>query len=913
MALDKFVDSSQLNGALTSTADAIRAKTGGSSLLDWDMDTGFSVAVGDIVTLPEGSDDANATASDILNGKTAYVKGVKVTGNISSRAAATITPGTTAQEIAAGVYLSGKQTIAGDADLVTANIKKDVNIFGVVGTFTTTPSGKTALTAAALRSGYAGFINGTQVNGSMPNASFANTATSGKTYTDISSSAPVLVAGDYLYINEGYTGYQKISLAKLVPDGSDVKGHDEYILSGHSAYDNDGTLVAGSIQTLAATDITVNGGTVTIPLGKYTGASDGTAITKSIDNGSITASVSSNVNGSASMTATGFTAASSATSYYVTLSTTSGSVKAKAQGSIAGYITTSTSDETSAASVSVSGNGTKLYIPSGAYSASVSSHSVTTPPIVTGKILGTVTNIGTTTKPSGTDGTNYWTITPSGSVTATGVSTAKGKATIGTAGYLATGNKESNASTANITPSILSGSERYIVKGAVIYNTSGGTSSGTINRGSQIKIGAGYYPSDLYYTAQANSGTRTITTSGTISCNGYLNVSVGSGEYNASTIELSVVGPDVTCSTSGTITNISTTTKPSGTDGTDYWTIKPGGSVNSVGNVSGKSVATISQSGWIVSGSRDSTFTSGDIYASISTQLPRYIVKGVVTNNTSLPSGSSSEGTINRGSYIKIGAGYYPSDLYYTSQANSGSLTLTTSHYSNTAISCDGYATVRVVGIKVGESNSFSVNNSGDTTITSDSATKGYLVVSAYNSSGTLESDKSIVSAGKWVNTDVTTSGTYYGRVVVPNTMLIPSGNIQLTQSTSTDVSAYATATVRGVTAAISGGGLSGTATASSSTATISDSTNTSGISFTTTCTATRAKVSCTASTAGWASGTIKELAQDTGTMTAKTYYINSVSLPKGKSFSITVYTGASTQTTFTFTTDANGNTVVTE
>ena len=63
------------------------------------------------------------------------------------------------------------------------------------------------------------------------------------------SDAPVLVAGDYLYINAGYTDNLKISLAKLVPDGSDVKGHGEYILSGHSAYDNDGTLVAGTIQT----------------------------------------------------------------------------------------------------------------------------------------------------------------------------------------------------------------------------------------------------------------------------------------------------------------------------------------------------------------------------------------------------------------------------------------------------------------------------------------------------------------------------------------------------------------------------------------------------------------------------------------------------------------------------------------
>ncbi len=76
---------------------------------------------------------ATAVAADILSGKTAYVNGSKVTGNIPSKAAATYTPGTTNQEIAAGQYLSGKQTIKGDANLVAGNIKKGVSIFGING------------------------------------------------------------------------------------------------------------------------------------------------------------------------------------------------------------------------------------------------------------------------------------------------------------------------------------------------------------------------------------------------------------------------------------------------------------------------------------------------------------------------------------------------------------------------------------------------------------------------------------------------------------------------------------------------------------------------------------------------------------------------------------------------------------
>ena len=80
--------------------------------------------------------DATATATDILFGKTAYVNGSKVTGSISSKSAASYTPGTADQTIASGQYLSGAQTIKGDSNLVAGNIKSGVSIFGVAGTYT---------------------------------------------------------------------------------------------------------------------------------------------------------------------------------------------------------------------------------------------------------------------------------------------------------------------------------------------------------------------------------------------------------------------------------------------------------------------------------------------------------------------------------------------------------------------------------------------------------------------------------------------------------------------------------------------------------------------------------------------------------------------------------------------------------
>lgn len=77
--------------------------------------------------------DANAVAADILASKTAYVNGVKITGQISSKAAATYTPTTSDQTIAAGQYLSGAQTVKGDANLQAQYIASGVTIFGVVG------------------------------------------------------------------------------------------------------------------------------------------------------------------------------------------------------------------------------------------------------------------------------------------------------------------------------------------------------------------------------------------------------------------------------------------------------------------------------------------------------------------------------------------------------------------------------------------------------------------------------------------------------------------------------------------------------------------------------------------------------------------------------------------------------------
>lgn len=79
----------------------------------------------------------SVTADKLLSGVTAInSSGEVVTGTIASQSAKTWTPTTSNQSIAAGKYLSGKQTIKGDANLVAENIKSGVTIFNVAGSYT---------------------------------------------------------------------------------------------------------------------------------------------------------------------------------------------------------------------------------------------------------------------------------------------------------------------------------------------------------------------------------------------------------------------------------------------------------------------------------------------------------------------------------------------------------------------------------------------------------------------------------------------------------------------------------------------------------------------------------------------------------------------------------------------------------
>ena len=136
-------------------------------------------------------------------------------------------------------------------------------------------------------------------------------------------------------------------------------------------------------------------------------------------------------------------------------------------------------------------------VANGAYSASVASHT-TTNATAGSSVTGSITNVASTTKPSGTDGTNYYTITPK-LTTAAGSSKATGKATIDTAGYLAAGNKSSSESSKSVGVTASQG-DSYYLKASSVTKEDPGTSyanKATVTPSTSaqyVKVTAGYLP-----------------------------------------------------------------------------------------------------------------------------------------------------------------------------------------------------------------------------------------------------------------------------------------------------------------------------------------------------------------------------------------------------------------------------------
>ena len=192
------------------------------------------------------------------------------------------------------------------------------------------------------------------------------------------------------------------------------------------------------------------------------------------------------------------------TDYYTItpkLTTGAGSSKATGKATIgtSGYLAVgnTTSGESSKSVGVTADQGDNYYLKAGAYSASVSSHT-TSNATASSSVTGSVTNIATTTEPAGTDGTDYYTITPK-LTTGSGSSKVTGKATVDTAGYLATGNTTSEESSKSVGVTADQGDSYYLKASSVTKEDpgTGYTNKATVTPSTSaqyVKITAGYLP-----------------------------------------------------------------------------------------------------------------------------------------------------------------------------------------------------------------------------------------------------------------------------------------------------------------------------------------------------------------------------------------------------------------------------------
>ena len=223
----------------------------------------------------------------------------------------------------------------------------------------------------------------------------ANAKLPGATYTIAASDSVTIPAGKLTTGNQTITAK---SLASQTP--GDAAAGD--ILSGNIAW-VDGAKVTGNIPTVTpstdkldcgksatiakgylASAVTITANSLASQTPGTAAAADirsnktawvkGTQVTGTMPDGTYSASVSA-TNGSASMTATGVSTTTSS-NCYVTLSTTPGSAKGTATVGTGGYITAGSKE--SSTSVSVNGNGTKLYLAINYYYTSLEAPSSTT-------------------------------------------------------------------------------------------------------------------------------------------------------------------------------------------------------------------------------------------------------------------------------------------------------------------------------------------------------------------------------------------------------------------------------------------------------------------------------------------------------------------------------------------------------
>ena len=187
--------------------------------------------------------DANATADCIRNGYTAYVNGEKITGTIPDFGERTYIPTTEDQYCLPGHYISGIQTIKGDANLVPENIKKGISIFNVEGTLQENlDTSDATATAADIREGETAYVNGEKITGTL--------VPTGIDTSDADATSSDILLNKTAYVNgEKITGtITSLEATEYIPTVTNQTINFGQYLSGNQVIKGDINLVAGNIK-----------------------------------------------------------------------------------------------------------------------------------------------------------------------------------------------------------------------------------------------------------------------------------------------------------------------------------------------------------------------------------------------------------------------------------------------------------------------------------------------------------------------------------------------------------------------------------------------------------------------------------------------------------------------------------------
>jgi hypothetical protein len=205
----------------------------------------------------KASAEGNTTASHVLAGDTFSTDvDTGLTGTMPNKGAIAITPSTVNQTVPLG-YHNGSGTILGDSDLISANIKSGINIFGVSGKSSVVDTSDVLATAAQILSGASAYVNGIKIAGNMPNHTGADSVAN-----SIAGTGP-----GRIYVRPQY-GYYDGSVASYVDDANFIASN---IISGKSIFGLAGTATIASLGgiTYATGTVlssqTVNTATVNLP------------------------------------------------------------------------------------------------------------------------------------------------------------------------------------------------------------------------------------------------------------------------------------------------------------------------------------------------------------------------------------------------------------------------------------------------------------------------------------------------------------------------------------------------------------------------------------------------------------------------------------------------------------------------